>query len=97
MKQFCNIPEKQFALLRLLCLFIKSPFVDNALTFSDSSFNSFSTSTCFVLFEIRFLFNFFSLSSKSFFFIKPAISVLLPTFACFHLAVKGSAVNLLNY
>ena len=51
---FWNIPEeKYFAPLRIINLFIKSfvnPFVDIALTFSDSSFNSFLTSTCFALF-----------------------------------------------
>ena len=44
-KQFLNIPEeKDFAPLRILNLFIKSFvnfFVDTALTFFDSSFNSF--------------------------------------------------------
>ena len=52
-----------FASLRILYLFIKSfvnPFVDISLTYSDSSSNLFSTSVCFVLFEVTFLFNFFS-------------------------------------
>ena len=61
-KSFLNIlEEKHFAPLRIPNLFIKSffnPFVDIALTFIDSSFNSF-------LFEVTFLFKFFSLSSKS--------------------------------
>ena len=35
--------------------FFVNPFVD-ILAFSDSLFNSFSTSTCFVLFEVTFLF-----------------------------------------
>ena len=55
----------------MINLFIKSfvnPFVDIALTFSDSLFNSFSTSTCFVLFEVNFLSKSFSISSKSDFF-----------------------------
>ena len=41
----------------MLNLFMKSfvnPFVDIALSFSGSSFNLFSTSTCFVLFEVAF-------------------------------------------
>ena len=50
------LPErKYFPLLRILNLFIKlsfNHFDDIALTFSDSSFNTFSTSTCFVLFEV---------------------------------------------
>ena len=40
--------------------------VDINLTYYDL----FSTSTCFVLFEITFLFKFFSLSSKSVFLYK---------------------------
>ena len=35
-----------------------NPFFDIALTSSDSSLNSFSTSTCFVSFEVTFLFTF---------------------------------------
>ena len=80
--------------------FIKSfvnPFVDIALTFSDSSFNWLSTSTCFVLFEVTFYFNFFTLLSKSVFFMKLIISLLLAQFALARLAVKFSDVNLLNY
>ena len=80
-KQFCNITEqKYFALLTLLYLFIKSlvsSFFDIALTFFDSSFNSFSTSMCFVLFQLTFLFKFFSFSSNSVFVTKLAISFLL--------------------
>ena len=79
--------------LRTLYLFIKSfviPFCDITLTFFDSSFNSFSLSTCFVLFEVTFLFNFFSLSSKPIFFTKLAISFLLANFACVSLTVKLS-------
>ena len=84
--------EKYFARLRILNLFVKFfvyPFVDIALTFSDSSFNSFSTSTCFILFEVTFL-------SKSVFFTKLAISFLLAKFAWANLAVTFSAANLLN-
>ena len=84
--------EKYFARLRILNLCIKffvNPFVDIALTFSDSSFNSFSISTCFILFEVTFL-------SKSVFFTKLTISFLLAKFACANLAVTFSAANLLN-
>ena len=62
---------KKIAPLRILNLFIKSfvnPFVDIVLTFLDSSFNSF-------------LFNFFSLLSKSALFTKLAITLLLAKFA----------------
>ena len=52
--------------------------------------------TCFVLFEVIFLFNFFSLLLKSFLFAMLAISVLLPKFACFSLAAKFSDVKVLN-
>ena len=65
-------------------------------TFFDSSFNSFSTSTCFVLFEVTFLFKFFSLRSKSVFFTKSRTSFLLANFARANLAAKFSDVNLLN-
>ena len=96
-QQFWNIPEEKIlAPLRILYLFIKSlvnPFVVTTLTISDSSFNSFSTSTCFVLFEVTFLFKFFSLSLKSVIFTKSAISFLLAKFACAYLAAKFSAVN----
>ena len=57
-------------------------------------FNSFLTNKCFVLFDVTFLFNFFSLSLKSVFFTKLAIS--LAKFACANLAAKFSAINLLN-
>ena len=73
-----------------------SPFVDITSTFFDSSFNSFSTSTCFVLFEVTLIFKFFSLSSKSLFFTKLTVSLLLATFACANLAAKSSLVNSLN-
>ena len=60
-KSFWNIPvEKHFAPLKVLHPFIKflvGTFVDIASTYSDSSFNSFSTSTCFVLFEVIFYLN----------------------------------------
>ena len=63
-KWFWNIhEEKYFAPLRILNLFMQSfvnHFVDFTLTFCDNSFNLFSTSTCFVLFEVAFLFKSFS-------------------------------------
>ena len=78
-KYFWNIPEeKYFAPLTILNLFIKSfdnPFVNIALTFSDSSLNWFSTSTCFALSEIMFLSKFFSLLSKSVFFYEITIII----------------------
>ena len=74
-----------------------NPFIDIASTFFDSSFNSFSTSTSFVLFELILLSKLNSLLTKSALFTKLVISVLLAKFACFNLAAKFSAVNLLNY
>ena len=53
-----------FEATRILNLLIKSffnPFVDITLTFPDISFDLFSTRPCFVLFEVTFLFIFFSL------------------------------------
>ena len=80
-KKFCSIPEwKYFAPLRILHLFIEYfiiHFLDIAFTFSDSSFNSFSTKTWFVLFEVIFLCKFLSLSARSLFFMKLTISFLL--------------------
>ena len=58
--------------------------------------NSFSTSICFDLFEVTFLFKLVSLSSKSAFFNKVAISFLLAKFPCANIAAKCSTVNLLN-
>ena len=72
----------------ILNIFIKSfvnPFVDIAWNFFDSSFNSF-------LFDVTS----FSLLSKSVFFKKLAISILLATFALFNLKSKIAAVKLLN-
>ena len=57
--------QKYFEPLKILNLYNKSfvnPFVDFALTFSYSSFNSFATSTSFVSFEVTFLFKFSSLN-----------------------------------
>ena len=45
--------------------------------------------------DVSFLFKFVSLSSKSVFLTKLAISFLLAKFGCVNLAVKFSAVNLL--
>ena len=99
-KYFCNIPkQKYFEPLRILNSFIKAfvnPFIDIALTFSDSSFNSFPVSTCFVIFQVTFLLKLFSSSSKFFFFTKLAISFLLAKFAYANLEEKFSDVNLLN-
>ena len=71
--------------------------MDIVLTFFDSLFYSFSTSTCFVLFEITFLFKYYSLLSKPVFFTNLAKSFFLSKSACANLAVKFSAVNVLNY
>ena len=50
-----------------------------------------------VLIHLRvFLINFFSSSSKYVYFTKSAISPLVAKFACFNLALKFLAVNLLN-
>ena len=72
--------------LRILNSFIKSfvnPFIDIALTFFGSSFNSI-------------LFTFFSFLSKLF-LQKLAISLLLAKFAFTNLAAEFSAVHLLNF
>ena len=73
-----------------------SPLVNIALTFAVSSFNFFLTSTGFVSFEVTFLFNFFSLLSKSVFFTKLDISFFLVKLACVDLALKFFADKLLN-
>ena len=99
-KLFCNVPEEKYlAPLRTLYPSIKSfvnPFVGIASTFFDSSFNSFSTSTYFILFELLLLLKLISLLSKSVLFTKLPISLLLAEFACFNLAAKFSADNLVN-
>ena len=41
-------------MLNLLIKFCVNPFVDIALTFPGGLFNSFLTSVCFVLFEVKF-------------------------------------------
>ena len=71
----------------MLNLFVESfvnLFVDTALNFLDKLFNSF-------LFNVIS----FSLLSKSVFFTKLAISLLLAKYCGFSLAVKLSNVNLL--
>ena len=60
------------------------------------SFNSFSKSKCFVLFEVIFLFKFLSLSSKSIFFMKEVVSYLLAKFACANVAGNSCAVKFIN-
>ena len=60
------------------------------------SVSFFLVSTCFVLSEVTFLLILFSLLSKSVFFTKSTISVLVVKFACAYLAAKLSSVNLLN-
>ena len=55
LKKYNVAEEKYLAQLRILYPFIQSfvnPFVDIASTFFDRSFNSFSSNTCFVLFEL---------------------------------------------
>ena len=80
--------RKKFCFIKNLNLFFKSfvnPFVDIALSFFDTSFNSF-------IFDVKS----FSLLWKSIFFYKLAISLWFAKFACLNLAAKSSAVNLLN-
>ena len=95
-KLFCLVPkEKYLAPLRIVYPFIKSfvnPFADIAWTYFVSSFNSFSTNTCFVLSELILLLKPDGLLSKSVLFTKLAISLLLAKFVCFNLA----DVKLLN-
>ena len=69
-------------------------FIDSSLTFSVSSFNLFSTSTCFVLFELILLLKLDSLLSNSVFFTKLSISLLPASVASANLAAKVSAVTL---
>ena len=90
-KIFCSIKNTKFIYQAFVNL-----FVDITLSFSDSSLNSLSTSTGFVLFEVTFLFKYFSLLSKSVFLTKSAKSFLLAKFACANLEVKFSGVNSLN-
>ena len=72
----------------MLYPFIKSfvnPSVDIAWAFFDSSFK-------FFLFDVKS----FSLLSKSVFFTKLAVSLLLAKFAFFNYAAKISTANILN-
>ena len=78
------VPLK-YAFISLVIKSFVNPFVDIALAFFDSSFNSF-------LFDITS----FRLLSKSAFFTKLTISFLLAKFACFNLEANVSAENLLN-
>ena len=94
-----NISEKYFTPSRILNLFIKSfanSFAGIDLIFSDSSFNIFSTSTCFFLSKGTCLFKYLSLLSQSVFLAKLAIIFLHAKFAFATLVVKFSDVNLLN-
>ena len=59
-------------------------------------FKFISTSKCFVLFDVTFLFNFFSSGSKYVLSTKLAISLLVAKFTCANVAAKFSAVSLLN-
>ena len=92
--------EKYFAPSRMLHLFNKycvNTFVDNSLFSPDRLFSFFSTSTNLVLYVVTFLLIFFSLSSKSVFFLtKLAISFLLAKLSRCNLAIKRFAINLLN-
>ena len=54
-------------------------------------------SKCFDLFEVTFLFNFFSLSLKPVFSTKLSISASFAKFACLNVAAKLPEVNLLNF
>ena len=63
--------EKYFAPLRILYAFKKSlvsSFVDIALSFFVSSFNSFSATECFVLFEVTI--NFFFVYHQNLLFLR---------------------------
>ena len=61
------------------------------------SVSFFEASMCFVLFEVTFMFKFFSLSSKFVFSRKSEISGLATNFASLNLAAKLSGVKLLNF
>ena len=69
-------------------------FVDIALTILIVHLIHFQE-VHFVLFQVTFLSKFCSLSSKSAFFTKLAISLLLAKFSCANLAQTFSDVNLL--
>ena len=84
--------------LKKLCSIIIKVIVTNKRLESNvcHCFNSFSSSTGFISFEVILLFNFFNLPSKSVFFTKLALSFLLAKFVWANLAAKSSVVNLLN-
>ena len=58
--------------------------------------NSFSASNYVDLFEVYLLFKFFSLSSKSVFYMKLAILFLVAKFGCANIAAKFYDMNLLH-
>ena len=66
------------------------------LTFYDSSFNSFSTSTCFVLFEEHFYLSSLNYHQNMSFY-EISNTLLLAKFVFANLAVKYSSVKLLNH
>ena len=83
-------------MLYLFIQFLLIFAVDISFTFSDSLFNSFSTSTRFVLFKSNFLLKVFVLLSKSVFCTKSAVSALVANLAPLNLAAKLYDVSLLN-
>ena len=96
---FLNKNILSHIIARILYPFIKilvNPFVEIASFFFESSFNSFSTSTFFDLFELILLSKLIRFSIKFNVFTKLAISVLFGKLSCFNLAVKLSTVDLLN-
>ena len=83
----------------MLNLYIKcffNPFIGIGYYFSDSSFNSFAISTCFVLFGATFVLNFFQLIIKICLFYKIININFLAQSARANLAEKFSNINLLN-
>ena len=83
-------------MLHLFNKYCVNTFVDNSLFSPDRLFSFFSSSANLVLYVVTFLLIFFSLSSKSVFFTKLAISFLLAKLSHFNLAIKRFAINLLN-
>ena len=71
-------------------------FSDICATLFVRSVSFFTASICFVLLEVTFLFNSFSLSSESVFSTKSFIPALVANFTCANLTAKFSRVNLLN-
>ena len=99
-KQIWNYSSRKFfAPLRILYPFVKSllsPLVGIASTFFDSSYKSFSTSPCFILFKLRFLFIFSSLSSNSIFFYEIRSIIFACQIRLCYSCRKISDVNLLT-